>query len=252
MSLESIWTFLGFSWEPMRVVFGDCAFDPETRQLLREEKPVHLSPKAFHLLEILLEGRPKAFSKAEIHERVWPGAFVSEVTLASLVTEIREAIGEQAKDARFIRTVHGFGYAFSGAASEVGGETAGQQSRWRLIWNERVISLPEGETILGRGNSCRVRIDDANVSRRHARIVVAAEEATLEDLGSRNGVFVGDERISQPRRLGDGDTIRIGPTTLTIRRAVSADDATQTEVDPAKIQPPGPPRPRPTGRARGR
>ena len=236
----------------MRVAFGDCTFDPETRQLFREEKPVHLSPKAFHLLEILLEGRPRAFSKAEIHEKVWPGAFVSDVTLASLIAEIREAIGEDAKDARFIRTVHGFGYAFSGGGTDVGESRVGPESRWRLIWNERVIPLPEGETILGRGHSCRIRIEGANVSRRHARIVVAGGEATLEDLGSTNGVYVRDQRISQPRRLGDGEAIRIGPATLTARRAVSANDATETEVDPSTIQPPAPPRPHPTRKRRGR
>ena len=171
-------------------------------------------------------------------------------SLASLVTEIREAIGEHAKDARFIRTVHGFGYAFSGDASEVG-EPARGQSRWVLVWNDRVIPLPEGETILGRGNSCRIHIEGSNVSRRHARIRVAGEDATLEDLGSTNGVFLGKERISQPRSLGTGDAIRIGPALLIARRA-APEDATEAEIDPSAIQPPPPPRPRPSGKARRR
>jgi DNA-binding winged helix-turn-helix (wHTH) protein len=85
----------------VRVAFGDCTLDSETRELFRNERPAHLSPKAFRLLELLLEGRPRALSKAEIHQKIWPEAFVSEATLASLIAEIREAIGD-GKDARFI------------------------------------------------------------------------------------------------------------------------------------------------------
>src|SRR5262249_53998223 len=114
-----VWGFLGDSLgSAMRAVFADCTFDGETRELFRGGRPVHLSPKAFRLLELLLESRPRALSKAEIHEKIWPEAFVSEATLASLVAEIREAIGEDGKDARHIRTVHGFGYSFAGEAAE--------------------------------------------------------------------------------------------------------------------------------------
>jgi len=97
----------------VRVQFGDCTLDSDTRELFRGAEPVHLSPKAFRLLELLLEARPRALAKAEIHEKIWPDAVVSEATLASLIAEIREAIGDAGKDGRFIRTIHGFGYAFS-------------------------------------------------------------------------------------------------------------------------------------------
>ncbi len=102
----------------MRVRFDECAFDPDTREFFRSGKAAHLHPKAFQLLEILLENRPRALSKKELHERLWPESFVSEANLASLVAEIRRAIGEKGRSARTIRTVHGFGYAFSGDAIE--------------------------------------------------------------------------------------------------------------------------------------
>ena len=215
----------------MRVVFGDCTVDSETRELFRKERPVHLSPKAFRLLELLLEGRPKAFSKAEIHEKIWPEAFVSEATLASLIAEIREAIGEDAKDARHIRTVHGFGYSFAGAVNDLPRERPGtsEPSAWRLIWDDRVIPVPEGETIVGRDHLAGIRIPSESISRRHARIVVARGAATIEDLDSKNGTYLRGERIAAPKTLEDGDSIRIGSVTFTVR-FVSEDKSTMTEI----------------------
>jgi WD40 repeat protein/DNA-binding winged helix-turn-helix (wHTH) protein len=98
--------------------FGDFAFDQERRQLLRSGQPVPLEAKAFELLGLLLSRRPHALSKAQIRDVLWPGAFVSESALARLVTLLRAACGDDAQAPRFIRTVHGFGYAFSGEARE--------------------------------------------------------------------------------------------------------------------------------------
>jgi DNA-binding winged helix-turn-helix (wHTH) protein len=93
--------------------------DPESRRLFRDEHGVHLTPKAFALLRTLIDSRPKAVSKQELLERIWPDAFVSDVSLARLITEIRIAVGDDARRPRWIRTVHGFGYAFSGDVAEV-------------------------------------------------------------------------------------------------------------------------------------
>jgi DNA-binding winged helix-turn-helix (wHTH) protein len=56
-------------------------------------------------LEVLLDGRPKAVPKSKIHERLWPGTFVSDGTLASLLVEVRSATGDSARESRFVRTV---------------------------------------------------------------------------------------------------------------------------------------------------
>jgi hypothetical protein len=61
----------------MRIRFGECVLDSETRELLLRGSAVHLSPKGFQFLELLLESRPRALSKSEIHEKLWPGTFVS-------------------------------------------------------------------------------------------------------------------------------------------------------------------------------
>ena len=84
------------------VTFGTCALDLEARQLSRDSQSVHLSPKAFELLKTLVEARPKAFSKAELHEKIWPETFVTDDSLARLVAEIRAAIGDHARTPKYL------------------------------------------------------------------------------------------------------------------------------------------------------
>lgn len=203
-----------------RVRFGDCVLDSDTRQLLVCSEAVHLSPKAFQFLELLLESRPKALSKSEIHERLWPGTFVSDGTLASLLVEVRSATGDSARESRFVRTVHRFGYAFSGSAQELregASGSGGQKLVYRLIWGNREIALGLGENLLGRDEAAIVWIDDALVSRRHARIVIDETGAVLEDLGSRNGTYLRGKRIETPRKLADEDQVTIGPASMIFR-----------------------------------
>ena len=105
--------------------FGDFELDQERRQLLRSGEPVPLEPKAYELLSLLVERRPRALSRAQIRDIVWPRTFVSESTLAVVVNGIRQALADDARTPRFIRTVHGFGYAFCGEAREVAEERLG-------------------------------------------------------------------------------------------------------------------------------
>jgi DNA-binding winged helix-turn-helix (wHTH) protein len=204
----------------LRLAFAEYRFDSETRELHRGGDVVRLSPKAFELLGLFLENRPRAVSKADCHARVWPSSFVSEATLAGVVKEIRAALADSAGACRFIRTVHGFGYSFSGSASEVppaGPVSAGGETVCRLYWDRREIDLHEGDNILGRSRESVVFIDSEDVSRRHAVIRVRGDEATLEDLQSKNGTRVGDRKITSVEALKDGDVIAIGPARITFR-----------------------------------
>ncbi len=203
-----------------QIRFGECVLDSETRQLSVRGQTVHVSPKAFQFLELLLASRPKALSKSEIHERLWPGTFVSDGTLASLLVEVRSAIGDSARESRFVRTVHRFGYAFSGNAQELRESFSGpggQKLVYRLIWGNREVALGLGENLLGRDEAAVVWIDDALVSRRHARIVIDGRGAVLEDLGSRNGTYLRGKRVEAPSKLADQDQFTIGPASLTFR-----------------------------------
>jgi DNA-binding winged helix-turn-helix (wHTH) protein len=212
------WGSSGFSVRSgVRVRFDDCTFDPETRELFRGGKAVHLHPKAFRLLEILLENRPRALSKAELHEKLWPGSFVSEANLASLAAEIRRGIGEKGRGARTLRTVYGFGYAFSGDATEEKRAPSPAGARYCLVWEKKEMALAPGENVVGRDRNADVSIDDSTISRRHARIRIAGNGATIEELGSKNGTFVQGRKIEKPRRLSDGDQIQVGSVVLTFR-----------------------------------
>ena len=203
----------------MRLHFGGCVFDRETRTLSRDGSTVDLSPKAFRLLEALIERRPRAISKEDLQEILWPKTFVSEGNLARLVTEIRHATGDYAEDSRFLRTVHGFGYAFSGTAEELRDRTpeAAPRFAFRLFHGPREIALGEGRNILGRDPEVAVFLDNRSVSRHHASITVSGESAVIEDLGSKNGTFLKGDRISVPSSLSDQDDIRIGAVSLIFR-----------------------------------
>jgi eukaryotic-like serine/threonine-protein kinase len=98
----------------MRVLFGDCTFDSDARTVVCNGEPVRISGKAFQLLELLLAARPNPISKEDLFAKLWPDTFVAEANLAGLIKEIRAAIGDDARAPRFVRTVHRFGYAFSG------------------------------------------------------------------------------------------------------------------------------------------
>jgi DNA-binding winged helix-turn-helix (wHTH) protein len=199
--------------------FGDFTLDPDTRQLLWNGGEVHLSPKAFDLLALLVENRARAVSKAEMQQRLWPSTFVEETNLASLVAESRRALRDTAASPTFLRTVYGFGYQFVGDVTVSMGATRSEESRPKLwlIFERRQLPLMEGVNVIGRGADAAIQIDSPGVSRHHARILVARGEATLEDLGSKNGTDLNGNRITTPRRICDGDEIRLGAIVLTFR-----------------------------------
>lgn len=194
----------------MTLLFGDFTLDSSSRQLLRAGRPVHLSRRAFDALCVLAERRPAAVTKEELHARLWPDTFVVDANLSVVIAEIRRALGDDAHAASFIRTVHRVGYAFCAEATPASVVLAKAAPCW-LMCLDRPIPLAEGDNIIGRDPDCAIWLDDAGVSRRHARIRVTGDAAVIEDLGSKNGTWVGGARLSAPRQLADGDRVRLGP-----------------------------------------
>jgi len=213
----------------MRISFADVTLDGKTRQLWRGHEELHLEPKAFELLEFLLERRPEAVSKRDIQERLWPDTFVSDASLTGLVAQIRQALADDPKRPRFVRTVYGFGYAFSGEAAADASAGAGRQGpeQW-VVWEGRSMPLLPGENVVGRAAGSAVHIDAPGISRRHARILLADGAATLEDLGSKNGTYLNGRHLNGPAPLRDGDVFRLGRHTL-VYRAARPDGSTVTE-----------------------
>ena len=214
----------------MHVLFGDYEFDSGRRLLLRHGAAVPLSPKAFDLLQILLDRRPEAVAKHELLDSLWANVFVSDGSVHNVVAEIRRALQEDPRSPRYIRTVPRYGYAFHGDArlAAVGRGrrpaargpllTAGRGD-WRLV---------EGANVIGRDRDCAVGVDSHTVSRRHATVVVADGTATIEDLGSKNGTSVNGQGIQGPVTLSEGDEIRVGSVSL-IYRSRGALPSTMTQ-----------------------
>jgi DNA-binding winged helix-turn-helix (wHTH) protein len=199
--------------------FGPFSLDSRTRQLLRDGREIALSPKAFQLLLSLVENRSRAMSREELHQQLWPSTFVLETNLAGLVAEVRRALEDTADKPTFLRTMHRFGYWFIGDVHQADAsmESGGPAMKTWLVWEARQVALTEGNNIVGRETDASVWIDAPGVSRHHARIVVRQGEATLEDLGSKNGTYVGAQRVTAPHRLVDGDQIRLGSVVVTFR-----------------------------------
>jgi DNA-binding winged helix-turn-helix (wHTH) protein len=216
------------------VRFGEFLLDPAARLLRRGEAFVHLTPKALELLELLVERRPAAVSKTEIHDRLWPKTFVSDANLPVLVHEIREALGDDPHAPRWLRTVSRTGYAFCGRAwaeREWSVDDEPEPRCW-MRWGQREFPLFAGENLVGRTHEAAVFVDHASVSRRHALVHVTAAGATIEDCGSRNGCFRGSTRLDGATRLEDGDEVILGEAVVVFRTRPDRADASGVSTSP--------------------
>jgi DNA-binding winged helix-turn-helix (wHTH) protein len=206
----------------MKVRFGPFTLDSGARALLKDGRPVHLSPKAFDVLEILTARRPNVVSKDVLLAEVWPGKVVEEANLAMAVGEIRKALGDDSKPPAIVVTVARHGYRFAAELQDLdAGEAAssdGTYPRWWLTWNDKALPLREGENLVGRHPASRIWINAASVSRTHARIVVSPAGASIEDRGSRNGTFVDGRKVTGPHLLVDGSEVTFGSERVTFRQ----------------------------------
>lgn len=204
----------------MTLRFGEFLLDSDARQLSRAGRDIRLSPKAFDLLCALLVRRPDVWSKNDLLAAIWPDTFVVEANLNVVIGEIRRALGDDRQAPRFIRTVHGVGYAFCGQAVHVDDADANasaRASRCWLAWKDRSFALSAGDNIIGRDPRSTVWLDDESVSRRHALITVDNDVARVEDLESTNGTFLNRVALHAATVLQDGDVVRVGALRLTFR-----------------------------------
>lgn len=201
--------------DPMKLRLDDLTVDRDRRALRRGEEDVHVSPRAYRLLELLLDRRPKAVPQQEILDALWPDTVVSDGSIKVLVNELRRALRDDARKPRWIRTVPAWGYALEGPVREEEGPATA--ARHSVVWAGSVVPLSEGVNVLGRDRDVAVLVGHPSVSRRHAQVRVDGRSAVLEDLGSHNGTWVGSKRVDAPVPLFDGDQILLGTATLTYR-----------------------------------
>jgi DNA-binding winged helix-turn-helix (wHTH) protein len=212
----------------MRLRFAECVLDPEARELRRRERPAPLSPRAFRLLTLLLEQRPRPVSHEALRDALWPDTSVGYTSLAQVVAEVRRAIGDTGGSDRRIRTVPRVGYAFAAPVVE---ERPRRGGLGVLVTDDSEYLVPEGETLVGRGSECGIRLPSTRVSRVHARLWTEGERVLVEDAGSKNGTWVNRERRDGPALLEDGDEVVFGTFGAVFRRA-GASGSTRTGRPP--------------------
>jgi len=208
----------------VRVRFYDFLLDTERRELSRAGTPVPLRPKAMRLLETLIEHRPKAISQEELYDRLWPDSFVDKISLHKVMYQLRKALDDDHQT--MIRTVYGFGFSFAAAA--IYEEPGSPSARCQIVIGDSEFDLREGENLVGREHGAAVRIEAPSISRRHARIIISGEQATLEDLQSKNGTWIRGTRIHRGE-LKDGDSIVFGIVAAAFR-IVPAEQSTETDL----------------------
>lgn len=209
----------------MTVRFDSFELDAGRRQLFRDGRLIHLQPKAFDLLKLLVDAAPRVVAKSELHQRLWPNGVVSDSTLVYLVKEIRRGLGDHGRNEPMIRTAHRVGYAFDAPVTR---PPRASLSRW-LVAGERRIPLADGEHLIGRDPEADVLLDYSTVSRHHARLIISEAGAVLEDLGSKNGTTIGGAVLTGAVTLRNGDHFACGRVPLTYQES-SAGMPTATQA----------------------
>jgi DNA-binding winged helix-turn-helix (wHTH) protein len=128
--------------------FGPVRLDSGKRLLLRSGYEVHLAPKAFDTLLLLIENRGRVLTKGELIKSLWPDTFVEEINLGVHISALRKALGEEPGSHRYIVTSPRRGYAFAADVRETSaGKIGGQQKAGELC----------AGTGAGSGNDPRLR-----------------------------------------------------------------------------------------------
>jgi DNA-binding winged helix-turn-helix (wHTH) protein len=210
----------------------DWIVEPRLGRIVRGQVVVRLRPRVMELLVLLAERAGDVVGKRDIVDAVWSSGFVADNTVVHCVNELREALGDATDAPRYVQTIPRRGYRLicrvqpcteGESPKEVDG------ARYELVATGWSAYLVEGENLLGRGGEARIVIESSRVSRHHARILVSPDGAVIEDLGSKNGTFVGDRKIAEPTPLADGEEVRLGDFCLEFRgRAPDGVDATVT------------------------
>ena len=99
--------------------FAEFRLDPGQHLLLRQGKPVALTPKAFELLVVLIQSGGRLLTKDDLMKKVWPDSFVEEANLTVNISSLRKTLGDSLEGQAIIETVPKLGYRFVTPVKEV-------------------------------------------------------------------------------------------------------------------------------------
>ena len=211
---------------------GAFLLDMHAGELRRGTEPIALPPKVFDLLVYLVQNQGRLVGHHELLDTLWPASDVGAASLTRAVADLRRALSDNADDPQYVQTVPRRGYRLIVHVAEV---DAGPQRRapFSLVYKNRAHALQIGENVLGRSDESVVPIHSPAVSRYHASLTVTETGATLRDLDSKNGTYLGEKRIAGEEVVAEGDEIRIGPIRLLFVRSPD-DPTTVTEASSSR------------------
>jgi DNA-binding winged helix-turn-helix (wHTH) protein len=212
---------------------GSWVVDAHASEISDGDRVVRLRPKALAFLMFLARHPNRLVTRQQILDVVWPDVVVGDASVTVVASELREALGDSPDQPTFIETIPRRGYRLIAKVSglhEATDPPTGEPSRFWLMGRGLRFALVQGENVVGRTADAHVRIPSNRVSRRHARIVVDGDSVTVEDLGSKNGVFVGEAQVTEPTLLAHGDELRLGQMAATLRVVAADNESTITEL----------------------
>jgi len=164
------------------------------------------------LLVLLMERHGELVTRSEIARRLWrSGTHVAvDEGINTAVRKLRKTLADDPRRPRYVGTVVGKGYRFLAVVQRPGVASVIQPFMGRIVWEERSVTLTQGDNVIGREAAAAVCIDSHTVSRRHAVVHVDGDGVAIEDLRSKNGTKVNGVSIRTPVILNDGDRIEVG------------------------------------------
>jgi DNA-binding winged helix-turn-helix (wHTH) protein len=209
---------------------GEWRVEPTLDRILRGNEIVRVPPRVMQVLVCLADHPGDVVTKRQLIATVWEQEFVTEGALTRCVAILRRILGDDASEPRYVENIPRRGYRLVMDPRPLSDPPAATLRRRALCWlccGERTFTLSDGENVIGRASDAAVHIDSKSVSRHHARITVDGVQATLEDLGSKNGTFIDGRRLDTPSELHDGEQIAVGKVLLEFR-VQDPDGSTET------------------------
>jgi DNA-binding winged helix-turn-helix (wHTH) protein len=212
-------------------LLGPWQIDPAACELRNGGGVVRLRPKVMDLLVAFARNPGRVLSKQCLLDMVWPEVTVGDASLTVAVGELRDALGDHPEQPVYIETIPRRGYRLIAPVTDPDADRVRPGgSRFWLTGAGIELVLRQGENLIGRAPEAHIRIESPKVSRRHAKIVVDGDIAVVEDVGSKNGTFVGDLRVEGPTPLTNGDQLRLGQLAALLRVVVADRQSTVTEL----------------------
>lgn len=193
----------------------DCLVQSNLNRLVRGESRAQIRPRPMDMLCFRAQRQGEVVSNDEIIAAVGPKPYMAGSGLGRSIAEVRAIPGDDAAEPRYVETIVQRGYRPLAPVPRGGlclsAPRRGQEVRaapkalsspeehtCSLCWGERKIPLAQEEDIVGRAGEATVQLESAQVSRRHARIVVSGGRAVLKGLASKNGTYVRGQVVQTP------------------------------------------------------